>query len=82
MCIDQLPQTSFDTSEDTSLGMETQTNVTPEEIILSELQVSKHIIGRNQRWSDYNTNVLTTRKSGGRRVTSQVDFDNENLAVK
>ena len=38
--------------------METQTNITPEEVILSELQVSKRIISHNQRWSDYNTNVL------------------------
>ena len=49
MCINQLLQTSSDTSEDTSLG-----NMTLEEITLSELQVGKYIISHNQRWSDYN----------------------------
>ena len=44
ICINQHLQTSSDTSEDTSLGVEIQTNMTPEEIMLSELQVGKHII--------------------------------------
>ena len=48
MCINQLLHTSSDTSEDTSLGMETQTNMTPDEIILVELQVGKHIISHNK----------------------------------
>ena len=44
MCINQLLQTNSNTNEDTSLWMETQTNMSPEEIILSELQVGKLII--------------------------------------
>ena len=48
ICINQLLQTSSDTSEDTSLGMETQTNATPEEIIPSELPVGKHIISHSK----------------------------------
>ena len=58
MCINQLLETSSD-SDDRSLGMEPLTNMTPEEIILSELQVGKYISSHNQRWSDYNTKLCT-----------------------